>query len=94
MKQKLSQQTDAYKLDLSETGRDGAFLCPKCGIRISPDDHSEVVYSIYDTVMTNNNLDEVILHCKRCLCFIHLTGLSGVQKTAHPKAGVKQPVGD
>jgi predicted RNA-binding Zn-ribbon protein involved in translation (DUF1610 family) len=49
MKQNMTQQANAYKIDLSETGRDGAFLCPKCGASISPDDHSDAVYSIYDT---------------------------------------------
>jgi hypothetical protein len=54
---------------------------PKCGARISPDDHSEVVYSIHETVMTDNNLTGLVLYCKSCLSFIHLTGFSNIQKT-------------
>jgi uncharacterized C2H2 Zn-finger protein len=91
MKQKMTQQTDAYKLDLSETGRDGEFRCPKCGVHISPEDHSEAVYFIYDTIMTGNNLSELVLQCKRCLCLIHLTGFSGIQKIVQSKANTKQP---
>jgi predicted RNA-binding Zn-ribbon protein involved in translation (DUF1610 family) len=83
MQQKITQQTAAYKLDLSEPSRDGTFLCPKCGVVISPEDHSEAIYSIYDTIVTDNNLDELVIHCKRCLSFIHLTGFSGIQKTPH-----------
>jgi hypothetical protein len=80
MKQKL-KQTKAYLLDVSQTDLDGAFSCPHCGSRISPDDHSEDNYTVYETQMTDNNLDELVICCKGCLSFIHLTGFSSVQKT-------------
>ncbi len=80
MKQKTIQSKE-YLLDVSQTDLDGAFSCPHCRSRISPDDRSENNYTVYETQMTDNNLDEVIICCKGCLSFIHLTGFSILQKT-------------
>jgi predicted RNA-binding Zn-ribbon protein involved in translation (DUF1610 family) len=74
MKQKITQQIKAYKLDISQTNSDGSFRCPHCGIKISPDDHSEATYTLYDTKLKDNNIDEVVIYCKNCLTFIHLGG--------------------
>jgi hypothetical protein len=84
MIQKITPQPHVYQVDLSKTSRNGAFPCPNCRARISPDDASELVYSIYEIVVTdNNNIDELVLYCKRCFSFIHLTGFSGIQKTGN-----------
>jgi hypothetical protein len=85
MRQKTTRQTNAYKLDISQTNRDGAFQCPNCRVRISPDDDSDIVYSIYETTVTDNSLDELVLYCKRCLSFIHLTGFLGSKDSRHDK---------
>ncbi|MGD6808435.1 MAG: hypothetical protein ACQCN3_01920 [Candidatus Bathyarchaeia archaeon] len=75
MKQ-TTKQLKAYKLNLSQTDENGAFKCPNCGITISPDDHSEDNYTIYETLMNDNNLNEIVLYCKGCLSFIHLIGFN------------------
>lgn len=80
MKQK--NQTNTYTLDLSKIDREGSFLCPNCKIRISPDDHSELVYSIANVALIECNIDEIVLYCKNCLCFIHLTGFPNSKKDA------------
>jgi predicted RNA-binding Zn-ribbon protein involved in translation (DUF1610 family) len=80
LRKKITQHIKAYKLDVSQTNRDGSFLCPNCGVRISPDDHSENTYEIYDTEVKDNDLEEVVLYCKRCLSFIHLCGFGAVAK--------------
>jgi Zn finger protein HypA/HybF involved in hydrogenase expression len=66
--------TNIYKCDLSQTDENGAFQCPNCGQTISPDDLSEENYFVYETVITENNLTEVVIYCKSCLSFIHLIG--------------------
>ncbi|MGD6934366.1 MAG: hypothetical protein ACQCN5_09185 [Candidatus Bathyarchaeia archaeon] len=73
MKQK-TKQVKAYKLNIAQTDLNGAFRCPNCGLTISPDDHTEDNYVIYETLMTDNNLNEIVLYCKGCLSFIHLIG--------------------
>ena len=80
-----TQQIKAYKLDISKTGMDGAFLCPSCGIKISPDDRSDDNYIIQDTVMKNNEMDEVIIYCKRCLSVIQLSGFSEISKRSQDR---------
>ena len=78
MKQKTIQSKE-YLLDVSQTDLDGTFSCPHCGSRISPDDRSEDKYAVYETLMTDNNLDEIVICCKGCLSFIHLSGFSMLQ---------------
>jgi hypothetical protein len=86
MRRKTTQQISVFKLGISKTDRDGAFLCPNCRARICPDDNSDVIYSIHDIVLTDDNLvDELVLCCHRCSSFIHLTGLSNIEKTLGPK---------
>jgi hypothetical protein len=87
MKQK-TQQTHAYKLDISQTSRNGTLLCPNCKTKISPDDHSEETYTICEVTTSGNYLDELVLYCKHCCSFIHLTGFS---KTPQTSAPVKSP---
>ncbi|XHH09658.1 MAG: hypothetical protein ACFCUE_03255 [Candidatus Bathyarchaeia archaeon] len=73
MKEK-TKQVNAYKLNISQTDENGAFQCPNCGQLISPDDHTEETYTVYETTITENNLTEIVLYCKSCLSFIHLIG--------------------
>ncbi len=81
MTQTLNQPTKIYNIDLSKTDRDGAFVCPNCKTAISPDDHTETTYTINDIIATDNNLQELILYCKRCHSFIRLRGFSRVTQT-------------
>jgi predicted RNA-binding Zn-ribbon protein involved in translation (DUF1610 family) len=80
LRQRISQQIRAYKLDISQTKNDGSFLCPNCGEKISPDDQSGVTYTIGEIKLRKNNLDEVIIHCGRCLSFIYLSGFYEIDK--------------
>jgi hypothetical protein len=80
LKKRMAQHIKAYKLDVSQTHRDGSFKCPNCGVKITPDDTSEATYAIYDTSLKDNNLDEVVIYCKRCLSFIHLRGFREIEK--------------
>jgi len=80
LRQRITEQVRAYKLDISQTKKNGTFLCPNCGAKISPDDKSEDTYTIYETKFRNNNLDQVIINCKKCFSFIYLGGFYEIDK--------------
>ena len=65
-------------LDLSLTREDGAFLCPQCGLLLSPDDETEDNYSILETKVNDNTLDELLVQCNRCGSEIRLVGFSKI----------------
>lgn len=65
-----------YKVDLTKIQGDGDFQCPKCGTTISPDDETNEVYSIMETTVRNESLDELIIQCKKCRSKIRLIGFS------------------
>jgi hypothetical protein len=70
------KQIMVHKIDLLELDGKGDFLCPCCGIRISPDDETEEVYSILDPQVRNNTLACLIIRCNHCSNKILLTGFS------------------
>jgi predicted RNA-binding Zn-ribbon protein involved in translation (DUF1610 family) len=72
MTAKKSQQI--YKVNLTKIEGDGDFPCPKCGAIISPDDESEQVYTIVDTRMRGDTLEELVITCNKCGSKIHVTG--------------------
>jgi len=63
-----------YTIDLTKIDGDGAFPCPRCGVTISPDDESDEIYEIVDTVVRDTELAELVLHCKKCGSIIRLVG--------------------
>ena len=70
------KQVLVYTIDLAKLEGEGDFLCPKCGTRISPDDETEDVYSIMETRVRNDVLENLLIHCNNCSNRILLTGLS------------------
>ncbi len=67
-----------HVLDLSLTRDDGSFLCPQCGLLLSPDDENEDNYSILETIVKDNILDELLVQCHRCGSKILLVGFSKI----------------
>lgn len=63
-----------YKIDLTKIDGDGDFPCPKCGAIISPDDESEQVYTIMNTKMRGDILEELVITCNKCGSKIYVTG--------------------
>ena len=80
MKQKQAKQITAYKIGLSAMDMKGAFPCPHCGSKISPDDSSNEAYNILDINVNHMGLEEVVLRCNKCTSQIHLTGFSTVEQ--------------
>ncbi len=70
----------SFLIDLSKTKRSGDFRCPRCGIKISPDDKSEDVYRILEPVMKEDSLEKIILQCNKCGSIIHLIGFHALEK--------------
>lgn len=68
------EQIRYYTIDLTKIKGKGEFKCPKCGTKISPDDMTENIYTIIETVMKKNRLEKIILQCNKCKSIIHLAG--------------------
>lgn len=68
------KRTSIYKIDLTKIDGDGAFPCPNCGAVISPDDETENVYSIVETKVRGEVLDELVIVCNKCGSRIRLVG--------------------
>ena len=74
MRKAAVRRNVAYTIDLTKIDGDGAFPCPKCGTVISPDDESEETYQILETKVKNDDLEELILTCKKCGTTVRLVG--------------------
>lgn len=76
------KQTHVYVLDLSILNGSGDFSCPRCGTTISPDDCTEMSYSILETKVDDHGLDELMIRCNKCESNLHLTGFPLLQELA------------
>jgi DNA-directed RNA polymerase subunit RPC12/RpoP len=63
-----------FTIDLIKIKGKGDFGCPKCGVRICPDDETEKTYKILDAVMKQDELDGITIQCNKCESQILLTG--------------------
>ena len=74
MMKKAAVKKNEYTIDLTKIDGDGAFPCPKCGTVISPDDESDTTYEIVDTKVSGDDLESLMLTCKKCGTTIKLVG--------------------
>ncbi|MCJ7613591.1 hypothetical protein MUO71_02335 [Candidatus Bathyarchaeota archaeon] len=65
-----------YQVDLTELQGEGDFLCPGCGVVISPEDETEDVYVILDTKVSGDDLKELVIQCNHCRSKIRLVGFN------------------
>lgn len=63
-----------FTIDLVKIEGNGDFPCPNCGIVISPEDESEETYSILETKVRSEYLEELVIQCNKCGSKIRLTG--------------------
>ena len=86
------KQSQVYRIDLTKIEGDGDFPCPNCGVVISPDDESEEVYTILDTKLKDEALQELVIQCNKCKSKIHLTGfLSSSAKESAIEREAEEP---
>jgi predicted RNA-binding Zn-ribbon protein involved in translation (DUF1610 family) len=74
MMKKAVRKNVEFTIDLTKIDGDGAFPCPKCGTLISPDDESDSTYEIVETKVKGDELEELVLTCKKCRTAIKLVG--------------------
>jgi hypothetical protein len=74
------QEIKFFTVDLTKIRGRGEFGCPKCGIKISPDDKTEDAYTILEPVMKGDSLEKIILQCNRCQSQLHLTGFDLIDR--------------
>lgn len=68
-----------YRVDLRKIDGEGDFPCPKCGTLISPNDETEDVYTVIDTVVGDDDcLESVVIRCNRCKSTISLDGFEAL----------------
>jgi hypothetical protein len=65
-----------YQVNLAELQGEGDFLCPSCGVVISPEDETEDVYIILDTKVRGEDLEELVIQCNHCKNKIRLVGFN------------------
>lgn len=70
------KQLLVHNIDLVKLEGEGDFLCPYCGTLISPDDETEEVYSVLETKVRNDVLENLLILCNNCSNKILLTGFS------------------
>lgn len=71
-----NEQQLVYKIDLTDpkiVDAEGNFLCPRCGVNISPDDVGLETYIILEIRSENGSLKEIIISCMYGI-LIHLVG--------------------
>lgn len=78
MKEVVAKKSVIYTIDLTRIDGDGSFPCPKCGVKISPDDESDEIYQIVETKVVDEELSELTLQCNRCGSRIRLVGFLAV----------------
>jgi predicted RNA-binding Zn-ribbon protein involved in translation (DUF1610 family) len=74
MKKAAVKKNMVHTIDLTKIDGDGAFPCPKCGSVISPDDETDTTYEIVETRVKGDDLEELMLTCKKCRTTIKLVG--------------------
>ena len=62
-----------HVIDLTKIEGEGDFPCPSCGAKISPDDETGNTYSILETKVNKNSLEQIVILCK-CGSKIRLVG--------------------
>ncbi|XES76582.1 MAG: hypothetical protein ACBZ72_10410 [Candidatus Bathyarchaeia archaeon] len=81
---------EEFVLDLTIAEGSGDFKCPKCKVTISPDDHTENVYTIREAKTKRDTLVELLIQCNKCMSIIHLTGFNIANPTSKQATKKKQ----
>jgi len=63
-----------FTVDLAKIEGKGDFPCPNCSVNISPEDETESVYTIAETKVKGEVLEELVILCNKCKSKIRLVG--------------------
>jgi len=63
-----------FTVDITRIEGKGDFPCPNCGINISPEDETENIYTIVETKVKGESLEELVILCNKCGSKIRLVG--------------------
>ncbi len=75
----MKHVSNVYVVDLTKIDGDGDFPCPRCGVKISPEDMTETLYVIQEVKMRKDDqLEELIIKCNSCESIIHITGFASL----------------
>ncbi len=85
-----------YTVDLANIEGEGDFPCPKCGTKISPDDETEEVYTVIDSIIGEDDaVESLTIQCKKCNSIINLEGLSALSAEGEEaRVKVSEPLPD
>ena len=76
-----------FKIDLSKIEGAGEFLCPSCGIDISPEDLSEKNYRVLEVKTQEDTVQELIITCNKCGSIMRLSGFENLDMTEFMEEG-------
>jgi len=74
-----AQWFKTYTIDLRKIEGEGDFLCPNCGVIISPDDTTNILYKIIKTKTRydkNRNVVGAVVQCDNCRSKIIIEGFN------------------
>ena len=74
MMEKQQNKDLEYCVSSQQIADDGSFQCPKCGMKISPDDDTNENYEIIETKVQKGELVELKIGCGKCRSKLRLTG--------------------
>lgn len=84
-----------YGVDLTKIEGEGDFSCPKCGAKISPDDETEAVYTIVETIIgSDDELESMIIRCNKCESMINIEGFDAYAAEQDVRAHVSDALPD
>jgi len=63
-----------FTIDLAKIEGKGDFPCPNCRVNISPEDETENIYTIVETKVKGDLLEELVILCNKCGSKIRLVG--------------------
>ncbi len=80
----------SFRIDLTNIEGEGVFPCPRCGAIISPDDETENVYTVIETIGEDDSLESLTIQCKKCNNTIILEGFAGLFEQSDSRIGISE----
>jgi len=68
-----------FRVDIAKIEGKGDFPCPNCGVNISPEDETENIYTVVETKVKGDTLEELVILCNKCGSKIRLVGFISSQ---------------